>query len=88
MAASNYLTCLEVFRRLDDFVDRELSDVEMEQVRAHLETCAMCAREARFESGVIERLRSKIRQIDLPPLLRERIAERLRAERRDAPRDP
>ena len=33
MASLSKLTCEETFRRLDDFLDRELPEAEMEQVR-------------------------------------------------------
>jgi hypothetical protein len=38
-------TCEEAFRRLDDYLDRELSSDETELVREHLEVCAGGARE-------------------------------------------
>jgi len=75
----SYLTCMEVFRRLDDFVDRELSPREISLVSEHLETCVTCARETRFEMRLLEGLRRKLRRVELPPGLRDRIAQRLRA---------
>lgn len=78
MATPDYLTCMEVFRRLDDYVDRELSPVEMSLVSAHLETCALCAREAGFETRLLDEVRRKLKKVELPPDLRDRIAERLR----------
>ena len=35
-------TCEEIFARLDDYLDRELSADEMRMVKEHLETCAAC----------------------------------------------
>ena len=46
-------TCEEAFRRLDDYLDRELSAEEMTLVREHLEICAGCAREFNFEESVL-----------------------------------
>lgn len=77
-----YLTCMEVFRRLDDFVDRELSAAEMDQVRRHLETCALCAREVRLEERVIREVRSKLQRIAMPPEVEAGIWRRLRDEER------
>ena len=71
-------TCEEAFRRLDDFLDRELSAPEMHLVREHLETCEGCAREFRFEASVIDGVRRKLRQIDVPPSLQARILAALR----------
>jgi len=72
-------TCEEAFRRLDDYVDRELSSAEAEQVRAHLETCAICAREFDFEERVLARLKSRMRRIEAPSDLFERVARSLRS---------
>lgn len=78
LAVPDYLTCMEVFRRLDDYVDRELSPVEMALVSAHLAACSLCAREMRFEKGLLDEVRRKLKKVDLPPGLREKISERLR----------
>ena len=74
-------TCEEAFRRLDDYLDRELSEQEMILVREHLEVCAGCAREFNFESSVLHGVRDKLRQIDLPPSLEERVLSLLNKER-------
>jgi anti-sigma factor (TIGR02949 family) len=59
-------TCQEVFQRLNDYLDRELSAEEMALVRAHLDTCAQCASEYAFESSALGELKAKLRRIDLP----------------------
>jgi anti-sigma factor (TIGR02949 family) len=66
-------TCEEAFRRLDDYLDRELSAEEMTLVREHLEICAGCAREFTFEDSVLRGVKDRLRQIDLPPSLQARI---------------
>ena len=73
-------TCEEAFRRLDDYLDRELSEQEMVLVREHLEICAGCAREFEFESSLLRGVRTKLRQIDLPPSLQARVLGVLRDE--------
>jgi mycothiol system anti-sigma-R factor len=73
-------TCEEVFERLDDYLDRELSVEEMRLVREHLETCAVCASEHRFETGVINGIRDKLTRIAVPTGLRTRISALLAAE--------
>jgi mycothiol system anti-sigma-R factor len=73
MHGPNRLTCEEVFARLDDYVDRELSSEEIRLVREHLETCAACASEHRFESHVLDGVRSKLRRIAMPDHLRDSI---------------
>ena len=66
-------TCEEAFRRLDDYLDRELSAEEAVLVKEHLEICAGCAREFDFESSLLKGVRAKLRQIELPPTLQARI---------------
>lgn len=36
------LNCVECMERLDSFVDRELSDDDLHEVRQHLEHCPPC----------------------------------------------
>lgn len=86
MSATDLLTCEETFRRLDLYLDRALSHEEKRQVEAHLETCAACAAEYRFESTWLEEVRSKLQRIEATPTLRERIAASL-AGVADAPRE-
>ncbi len=69
MNAVDRYTCEEVFRRLNDYLDRELSPAEMALVQQHLETCAQCAGEHAFEESVLRELKSKLRRIDLPQSL-------------------
>jgi anti-sigma factor (TIGR02949 family) len=77
-------TCEEAFRRLDDYLDRELSAPEMTLVHEHLEICAGCAQEFDFESSVLHGVRAKLRQIDVPGDLQARV---LRALAADGPDD-
>jgi len=78
-------TCDEAFERLNDFLDRELSAEEMALVRQHLETCADCTREFAFESSVLDTLKSKLRRIDLPQSLIEKIRAALSGPRHREP---
>ena len=75
-------TCEEAFRRIDDFLDRELSPDETQLVQEHLEVCAACAREFRYEASVLRNVRAKVRQIDVPGDLQARIAAILEREER------
>ena len=77
------LTCQETFRRLDDYLDRELSPAEMRMVQEHLRTCAICAGEYAFEANVIAEVRAKLRRIEAPSDLLRRISRRLAAVRDD-----
>ena len=68
-------TCEEAFRRLDDYLDRELSPEETVLVKEHLEVCAGCAREFDFEASLMKGVRAKLRQIELPATLQARILD-------------
>ena len=77
MSEHRHLTCEEVFRRLDDYLDRELDPGEVPQIERHLAECDMCAREYRFEASVLAGIRKKVRRIQLPPDLMGRLSRRL-----------
>ena len=81
MTHLNRYTCEEAFRRLDDYLDRELSAEETTLVHEHLEICAGCAREFNFEASVLKGVREKLRQIDLPDSLQARILSVLDKQR-------
>lgn len=85
---SGPLNCAETFRRLDDYVDRELSADERTAVESHLETCAICAGEFAVEHELLEGIRAKLVRLQLPAGFMERISARLNAPsspRRGAP---
>lgn len=77
------LTCEEVFRHLDDFLDRELTAAEMVQVREHLEHCAGCAGEYQFDETVLRHVRERLSRAQVPAGLLDSIRDRL--QRREDP---
>ncbi len=70
--------CAEAFRRLDDYLDRELTPEEMAMVREHLLECEVCAMEFKFERGVLDGVREKLRRISAPDDLRTRVLAAIR----------
>lgn len=74
------LTCEETFRRLDDYLDRELSGGERALVERHLDSCAECADEYRFEASVLDALREKLDGLRVPRGLVDRVRARLDRE--------
>lgn len=78
MSRFDRYTCEEVFRRLDDFVDRELAPEEHTLVEDHLKTCAACLAEYRFERSVIDAIRRKVDVLQPPPGLKDDIMRVLR----------
>lgn len=77
MTRPDRFTCEEMFRRLDEYVDRELNEVEAAMVREHLETCAVCAAEYAFEASMLKSVREKLHHIAAPPGLMRKISARL-----------
>ena len=65
--------CAEALRRLDGYLDRELSPEELARVREHLELCVACAEAARFEASVIRNVRATLSRLRAPESLRARV---------------
>ena len=74
-------TCEEMLRRLDDYLDRELSAQEITRVEEHLQDCEACIREFGFEASVLSAVRVKLRQVDVPASLLERVSLAVARER-------
>jgi len=79
MRSVDPLTCEQVFRRLNDYLDRNLEDAEMEQVAEHLEVCAQCASEHAFEATMLDGLKERLRHVTAPPSLLDKIQRILSA---------
>lgn len=77
MTRLDRLTCEEMFRRLDDFLDRELTASEMQQVKEHLDNCARCASEYQFDETVLKQVRQRLARVQAPPGLLDAIRARL-----------
>lgn len=66
MTTRDRYTCQQVFNRLDDYLDRELSAEESQRVTEHLATCAQCLDEYRFEANLRAELKRKLRRLEVP----------------------
>jgi anti-sigma factor RsiW len=55
----------------------------MRRVSEHLETCAQCAHEHRFERRMLDEVKNRIRRVDAPADLRARVAAALERARRE-----
>lgn len=71
------ITCEAAFRKLDDFLDRQLCAEEMRLVEEHLHICEACTREFTFEASVLAGVKLKLRVIDAPAELLARIYAQL-----------
>jgi anti-sigma factor (TIGR02949 family) len=85
MAQIDRYTCEETIRRLDDYLDRELTRHEMQLVREHLEVCTLCASEYAFETSALERIRDKLQHIAAPTDLLAKVSRALERVRGEAP---
>ena len=57
---------------IQDYLDRELTQAEMEEAESHLETCVPCSKRYRFEAS----LRRYVRQAvpEMPPEMKARLS--------------
>lgn len=85
MSAHDRFTCEEAFRRIDDYLDRELRADEMRLVEEHLETCAACTREFNFEASVLRQVRAKLERVAVPSDLLGRILSMIEEEPESEP---
>jgi anti-sigma factor (TIGR02949 family) len=85
MAQIDRYTCEETVRRLDDYLDRELTAHEMQLVTEHLEVCFLCASEYSFEASAIERLRDKLQHIPAPADLMTKVSRALERAQGEKP---
>ena len=75
------ITCQDCTRALYPFLDRELSDEDIVQVREHLDACAGCLHTFKFEESLRRLVKVRCREQHAPDSLRARIIARLAAER-------
>ena len=68
------MDCSELQARLEQFVDRELSNEEAAEVQAHLDACPPCVRMYHFEVGIRRLVRRACCEA-APESLRDRIIQ-------------
>jgi mycothiol system anti-sigma-R factor len=83
------MNCRDCARVLNPYLDRELSDEDVAEVKEHLLDCSGCLDLYQFEESVRRLVRVRCQEQGAPESLRQRItlsftAERTRLERRDA----
>jgi anti-sigma factor (TIGR02949 family) len=72
--------CQTVFDKLQDFIDKELSEEEILQVEEHLKLCPPCAVEYRFEASVLRYMKGGFCQMHIPADLESRCLKALSEE--------
>jgi mycothiol system anti-sigma-R factor len=81
------ITCKNCLEALYPYIDRELSDEDIIQVRVHLDECRGCLHLYQFEASLRRLVRFRCREQGAPESLRAKLimkfaAERSRRERR------
>ena len=68
------MDCEETFKKMQDYLDRELTSAEMLLVREHLDQCGMCAEEYLFEESILRRVGKILQNAYVPDDLFERVS--------------
>ena len=68
-------TCRDAIKRLDDYLDRQLSATELVRVERHLKLCRSCSKKFKFERELLAGIRAKINLVDIPNGLYKRIMQ-------------
>ena len=72
--------CDTVFAKLHDFIDKELSEIEISQVEEHLRLCPPCAVEYKFEASVLRYMRGGFCKLTVPEDLESRCLKAIEEE--------
>ena len=76
------INCRDCATALNPFLDRELSDDDVVQVRSHLEACAGCMHMYQFEESLRRLVRVRCQEQGAPESLRTRISISLAVEQK------
>jgi mycothiol system anti-sigma-R factor len=72
------MNCKEIAARLQTFLDRELSEAEVAEVRMHLGACPPCQNHFHFEEHLKRLVRDRACTEQAPLSLRDRISQQIR----------
>jgi len=75
------INCRDCVTALNPFLDRELSDDDVEQVRHHLDACGGCLHMYQFEESLRRLVLVRCQEQGAPEELRQRITVTLAMER-------
>ncbi len=75
------INCRDCSSALNPYLDRELSDDDVVQVRGHLEACGGCLHLFQFEESLRRLVRVRCQEQGAPEALRQRITLTLAMER-------
>lgn len=78
----DYYSCEEAIKRLNEYLDHQLTDEERVVVMKHLEICKPCFSRFSFEQTLIVSVRAKLSKICAPQPLRDKLRGLLRPDDR------
>lgn len=81
------INCRNCLQALNSYIDRELSDDDIVEVRQHLEACGGCLHLYQFQESLRQLVRVRCQETSAPDSLRARITvslamEQMRIQRR------
>ena len=75
------INCKTTVDRLYKYLDRELTEREVEEVQEHLDYCPPCAKYFAFEAGVLRFIGDACRSVSAPENLRGKVLAARRQSR-------
>lgn len=79
-AGVDFYSCEEAVKRLNEYLDHEMTAAERADVLKHLEICRPCLSRFTFEQTLVVSLREKVSHLCIPTVLREKLFLLLREE--------
>lgn len=73
LSGADFYSCEEAVKRLNEYLDHQLTEAEAIVVMRHLEICRPCLRRFTFEQTLVVSLRQKANASSMPPTLRHKL---------------
>ena len=73
LSGADFYSCEEAVKRLNEYLDHQLSAAEAVVVMRHLEICRPCLRRFTFEQTLVVSLRQKVNASAMPSALRDKL---------------
>ena len=78
--SADFYSCEEAVKRLNEYLDHEMTPEERIVVLKHLEICRPCLKRFSFEQTLVVSLRQKVTALCLPEVFRVKLHSLLREE--------
>ena len=80
-ASADFYSCEAAIRRLNEYLDHELTEADRVTVLKHLEFCRPCMSRFTFEQTLVISIRQKISHLCVPLTLKEKLHSLLRNDK-------